>query len=128
MIVITNDHNEILNNKILTNDSMNNENVSDTNNFEKQMSNYLLRTYLKYKDKYLIPEYICDEIFKDTSSILDFNTNSIVLFIENCQKQYNGNDTLLIPTITTYLKSFNTIKSIIKNQIGKTGLCFNRII
>ncbi len=118
------DLNEIFTNNSLTNDSINNENVSDTTTFEKNMSSYLLRTYLKYKDKYLIPEYICDEIFKDMSSILDFNTNTILSFIENCQKQYNGIDNSLISIITTYLRSFNTIKSIIKMQLGKTGLCF----
>ena len=90
--------------------------------FKDQISNYLLRKYLKYKDKHLIPEYICDLIFKDIASILEFNNNHIVQFIDNLQTRYKTTDISIIPIITTHLKSHNTVTSILKTEFGKISI------
>jgi hypothetical protein len=49
------------------------------------------RTYIKYKDKFLIPKYQCDEIFEDIFNLMRLNNNGKYQFIDNCERIYTNN-------------------------------------
>lgn len=54
------------------------------------LSQIYMMIYLKLKDKYLIAEYKCDEIFEDINQLVKFNNNHMKSLIKHTNKLYNN--------------------------------------
>lgn len=59
--------------------------------------------YLKLKDKYLVAEYKCDEIFEDFNQLIRINNNNINDLIAHTNNLYNNNHEQTLKTIQTHL-------------------------
>ena len=88
---------------------------------EESILNFILRRHLKYKDKYLIPEYQCNQIFEDIKTIIRYNTQLTVSFIRATQQQYANSKADIIPIICNYLETNNNIYNLLNEKIGNKG-------
>jgi len=72
-----------------------------TQNFV-ELQQFYMRLYLKFKDKYLIAEYKCDEIFDDINNIIRVNNTHLLDLIKKTKTEYN-NDATTINVIESHL-------------------------
>jgi hypothetical protein len=63
--------------------------ANNTNLYSDEIKEFVFKLYYKYKDKHLIPKYICDEMLQDISSFLNLNNKSISSFVDECKQKYN---------------------------------------
>lgn len=72
-------------------------------NFEQ----YYMKLYLKLKDKYLIAQYKCDEIFEDINKIIKLNNSNTLDLITHCKSNYESSKVLDI--IENNINNENTL-------------------
>lgn len=86
------------------NDEINNENEQcepetyESKYFLKkaELEHFYQRLYLKFKDKYLISKFKCDEIFSHIEEFIRINNSAVIDLIDHCQTMYKPDKTLEI--------------------------------
>lgn len=56
--------------------------------------NFYMKTYIKLKDKHLVPKYVVDQIFQDFDDFTKLSNSNTLDLITQCKESYSDSETL----------------------------------
>ncbi|RNA39862.1 hypothetical protein BpHYR1_010379 [Brachionus plicatilis] len=84
-------------------------------NVDKLVYEFYVKNYLKYKDKYLVPKYVCDEIYGDINYLIKLNNDTIDNYIKLMSQNLREQDAKLLNSVSLFLKNNNQFQEIHSN-------------